>query len=332
MKEWFQLSEKDRKEVLIQTSASSGLPPAAIEKDWWVMIALQAIFNSEYANHIVFKGGTSLSKAWKIIERFSEDIDLAIDRSYFGFGGPLNRSQVKTLRKASCKFISEEFIKKIETKLTEQDVKEFELDILSFEESDTDPIAIELKYNSLTETNPYLKPRILIEISSRSLRNPFEYKHLQSIISEKYPSQTFIDKPIEVPTVLPSRTFLEKIFLLHEEFQKPPNRPIRSNRMTRHLYDISKLMDTEFYENAITDFDLYNNIIEHRKMLTKISWVDYSKHQPKTLNFIPPDSIIADWEMDYSKMQESMFYGITEPFDELISKLKKLNQKFNIMG
>lgn len=329
MKEWFKLSEEDRRIVINQVSTKTGLLPVAIEKDLWVMIALQAIFSTEIANHLVFKGGTSLSKAWGIIERFSEDIDLAIDRSFFGFEGDLSRTQVKHLRKASCKYVDQKFPSLLKKALLDNGVKEFELTVTEFEESDTDPLAIELRYNSLVEKQDYLQPRILIEISSRSLIEPFENKELSSIISTLYPKEKFIDKPIIVPTVTPARTLIEKMFLLHEEFQKPKDKKNRSERMTRHLYDISRLMDTKYLEEAISNKDLYNTIISHRSKLTKISWVDYNSHNYKTLNFIPPSEIINEYEKDYSAMKESMFYGKTESFDDLIKKLKKLNNRIN---
>lgn len=329
MKEWFNLSESDRKEVIIQTSIDNGLPAAAIEKDWWVVAVLRAIFTTKYAEHLVFKGGTSLSKAWGLIERFSEDIDLAMDRSFFGFGGALNRTKVSHLRKASCKFASEIFPDELSKTLKEQGVKDFSIHIGAFEDSDTDPIAIEIRYDSLVERIEYLEPRILVEISSRSLRDPFENRDIVSFIGEKYQGQSFADKPIEVPTVLPTRTFLEKLFLLHEEFQKPKTRPIFSKRMTRHLYDISKLMDTEFGEAALKDKKLYSEIVEHRSILTRISWMDYSAHARKTLDFIPPDRVMKEWKKDYEDMDESMFYGKTEPFEELIDKLKALRERIN---
>lgn len=329
MKEWFSLSESDRKEAIIQTSIDKGLPAAAIEKDWWVVTVLRAIFATKYAEHLVFKGGTSLSKAWGLIERFSEDIDLAMDRSFFDFGGALNRTKVSHLRKASCKFASEVFPDELSKTLKAQGVKDFSIHIGAFEDSDTDPIAIEIRYDSLVERMEYLEPRILVEISSRSLRDPFENRDIVSFIGEKYKGQPFADKPIKVPTVLPTRTFLEKLFLLHEEFQKPKTRPILSKRMTRHLYDISKLMDTEFGEAALKDKKLYSDIVEHRSVLTRISWMDYSTHAKKTLDFIPPDRVMKEWEKDYEDMDESMFYGKTEPFEELINKLRALRERIN---
>lgn len=119
------------------------------------------------------------------------------------------------------------------------------------------------------------------------------------------------------------------MFLLHEEFQKPKDRKIRSERMTRHLYDISKLMETEYLEKAISDRELYDTIIKHRSKLTKISWVDYDKHSYSTLSFIPPKEIIDDYAKDYEAMKESMFYGETDSFENLMKKLKRLNDRIN---
>ena len=134
------------------------------------------------------------------------------------------------------------------------------------------------------------------------------------------------EEDIEVifPTVIPTRTFLEKIFLLHEEFQK--ERP-RSNRMSRHLYDLQKIMDTEFGK-AIADRELYNSIVNHRSIFNKVEGVNYELHNPSTLSFIPPESIINDWEKDYNSMQEHFIYENNSlSFEELILKMKELTKR-----
>ena len=326
---WFDLSEADQKDIIAQTSTKANLPEAAVEKDLWVMLVLNAIFNSEYAPHLVFKGGTSLSKAWKVIDRFSEDIDLAIDRAFFGFDGALKRSKVKKLRKASCKFANETFTQVLESELSSLGAKNFSISTLDFEDSDTDPIAIEIKFQSVTEKIDYLKPRILVELSSRSLREPYEMRKLQSHITEEFPNDNFADVPREFPCVTPVRTMIEKMFLLHEEFQKSGDKRMRSDRMTRHLFDLDKLSQTEYCAEALQDKKLYQTIIEHREMLTNISWVDYSLHKHGTLNFIPPDSAMDEWENDFNSMKESMFRGETGSFEELIVRLKELNALFN---
>lgn len=116
---WLTLSRERRVEILNQATELTGLPAIAIEKDWWVSLCLNASFSLPYSKNIVFKGGTSLSKGWDLIERFSEDIDLAIDRKFFGFEGDISKTQIRKLRKQSCEFISTEFLKGLTQTLTD---------------------------------------------------------------------------------------------------------------------------------------------------------------------------------------------------------------------
>lgn len=116
---WLTLSKERRIEILNQATELTGLPLVAIEKDWWVTLALNASFSLSYSKNIVFKGGTSLSKGWNLIERFSEDIDLAIDRKFFGFEGDISKTQIKNLRKQSCEFISTTFLSDLTQTLAE---------------------------------------------------------------------------------------------------------------------------------------------------------------------------------------------------------------------
>ena len=324
---WLRLNDRDKAEIFIQTSNQLGLPSAAVEKDWWVIMVLRALFNSEVSDQLLFKGGTSLSKSWGLIERFSEDIDLAINRGYFGYEGELSKTKISRLRKAACTFASTTLPDMLKNELEQIGIHEFEMRILPFEDSDTDPIAIEVAYPSLTEANEYLTPRVLVEISARSLTDPYEVRTLRSFVAETYTDSDFADPAIQIPSVHPKRTFLEKIFLLHEEFQKQENRAIESKRKTRHLYDISKIMDTEHYKEAIHDIELYKTIIAHREKFNNISWLDYSTLQPKTISFIPPESELANWKRDYQDMSESMFYGDTMPFEELIIRLRNLQEE-----
>lgn len=329
MEEWFKQSEEDQRLIIEQTSIKMGLSTTAIEKDFWVMLALNAIYKTKYAPYLVFKGGTSLSKAWNLIQRFSEDIDLALDRKYLGFTGDLGKNQLTKLRKTACNLVTNDFKTDLEKMLTKMGVEGFKITHVGFERSDTDPVAIELKYKSITDKNEYLKPQVLIEISARSLREPFQNQPMKSHISESFRNEPFSDAEIEVPTVLPKRTFIEKMFLLHEEFQKPEGREIRSHRMTRHLYDLGKIIDSGIAKEAIDDQNLYRTIVKHHEMLTKVSWVDYTNHAPQTINFIPPDKAIKAWSEDYKAMSESMFQGEVLPFEELMKKLKAFNDELN---
>lgn len=113
-----------------------------------------------------------------------------------------------------------------------------------------EPVQISVFYESRTLPSAYTSPRVKIEIGSRSMREPYTNRQFSSLVGQNYPDSSFADTPVTFPCVLPERTFLEKVFLLHEEFQKPIPE-IRVNRLSRHLYDIEKLMSTEHAENAL---------------------------------------------------------------------------------
>ncbi|HEX2901255.1 MAG TPA: nucleotidyl transferase AbiEii/AbiGii toxin family protein, partial [Bacteroidia bacterium] len=94
MMEWCKLASNRKRTILDEIASRAGLPGQAIEKDWWVTQCLRAVFQTSVSEHIVFKGGTSLSKGWGLIERFSEDIDLSVSRDYLGYGGELSSNQL----------------------------------------------------------------------------------------------------------------------------------------------------------------------------------------------------------------------------------------------
>lgn len=147
-------------------------PPAAVEKDWWVVRTLELVFQLEVGPHTVFKGGTSLSKAWGLIDRFSEDVDLALDRNYLGFGEELSASQVKKLREHSYSYILETFSPQLKKIFQEADFDNVKINPAETTSNDQDPLIIVVNYPSVTEISQYLQPRVLIEIGSRSLMEP----------------------------------------------------------------------------------------------------------------------------------------------------------------
>ena len=330
IKTWNTIKPDDKVAIYVETGEKTGLPAAAIEKDWWVTLALSVVFETEFAEHLVFKGGTSLSKGWNIIERFSEDIDLAIDRSFLGFQEELSKTQVKKLRKASCSFISNEFAKAITARIKELGIPDITIGVQDFNDSDTDPLVVEINYQSLTDASPYLQPRVLIEVGARSLMEPNEEKEIQSLVGSQFSDKNFADKPILIPAVLPKRTFLEKAFLLHEEFLKPTEH-MRVERLSRHLYDLDKLINTQHGEDALNDPELYKSIVTHREMFNQIRGIDYANHQPDKIDFVPPKDIIEKWEKDYTAMQESMIYGDSKSFKELISSIETIKERFRRM-
>ena len=168
----------------------------------------------------------------------------------------------------------------------------------------------------------------MVEVGSRSLIEPFTNRTFATMVTEKYSEQPFSDKPVKIPTVNPERTFLEKIFLLHEELQRPDEKK-RVNGLSRHLYDIEVLSRIEFAEKALKGPDLYNTIVEHRRKFNRISGVNFDDHSPDKIAFVPPDVVLSEWEADYNQMRESMIYGEALPFERLIENLKALQSNIN---
>lgn len=331
LKEWFQLPDETKIRLFAETSRQIGLPSSsAAEKDWWVVQTLAVIFSMDCASRkhsgLIFKGGTSLSKGWNLIQRFSEDIDLALDREFLGFIGELSKQDIKKLRRKSFQFITEVFIEELKTKFAELGFKEVTVKYRAVENHDQDPLIIEIYYNKLTETDTYLKPGVLVEVGCRSLKEPFTQRTFGTFISQIYSDNLFTDNPITIPVVNPERTFWEKVFLLHEEFQKADGK-IRVARLSRHLYDIEKLSQTEYAKAALKDTKLYNTIVRHRRKFTAVSSIDYDKHKPENIMFIPPDNLLPLWRKDYQDMVSSMIYGEPLPFDELINRLTELQKR-----
>ncbi|PWA04019.1 nucleotidyl transferase AbiEii/AbiGii toxin family protein [Flavobacterium psychrotolerans] len=326
---WLTLSKERRIEILNQATELTGLPSVAIEKDWWVTLALNASFSLPYSKNIVFKGGTSLSKGWNLIERFSEDIDLAIDRKFFGFEGEISKTQIKNLRKESCEFISTTFLDDLTKIFNEWEViDECKLIAQPVKDSDKDPQVIEIHYNSVIDTSEYLPQRVLIEVSSRSLMEPIEAREINSILSDNFPQQGFATVPFAIATVLPQRTFLEKVFLLHEEFSQETEK-IRIDRLSRHLYDLEKLMDTEHGIEALKNKKLYKNIVAHREKFNPLRGLGYANHISNKISIIPPDSVMKNYEMDYEAMTRFMIYGDSLKFDQLMKRILELQLRIN---
>ena len=325
---WLSLPEATRLNIFTNTAAQVGLPAIAIEKDWWVVHTLSLIFSIKYAPQIIFKGGTSLSKGWNLIQRFSEDIDLALNREHLGFTGILSKADVRRLRRKSYEFITTTFAPELQVAFTQAGFTEVLVKYREVENHDEDPLIIEIYYPKLTEQDTYLKPGVLVEIGSRSLREPNTLRTFGTWVAESYTDSPFADKAITLPVVNPERTFLEKIFLLHEEFQKSPEK-MRVNRLSRHLYDIEKLSNYGYDTIALQNAELYNTIVSHRSRFTPISGVDFANHRPDKIAFIPPVHLQADWEKDYRQMQENMIYSESLPFTQLIKKLTDLQKKIN---
>lgn len=331
MNNYFQLSKEQQQMVLTQAANKTGLPVQAVEKDLWVTVVLQMVFALPVANHLVFKGGTSLSKVWKVIRRFSEDIDLAIDPSIWGFEGDLTKKQIKRLRKASSIFVRDELCLSLKGVVSETGMEKW-LQVEADPDGEGDgtypePRMIHVRYKSLFNENlPYLHSEVKLEVGARSLLEPTAKAAVTSVIEDVLPISTTI-KQVMIPTALAEKTFLEKTFLLHELFSAQSSR--EANRKSRHLYDLAQIMNTDIASRAIADDDLWNTIHHHRELFTSMSGVDYTPDIRKRIRLLPPDDVIDDWRSDYKDMQSSMIYGEKPTFTELMKKMRELENLFH---
>ncbi len=331
------LSKEDRIDVLDRVSTELNIRQReAIEKDWWVTTVLRALFCLPYAKHLSFKGGTSLSKCWHLIDRFSEDIDIAIDREYLGFSGALSKTQISDrLRRRACAFVRENMQYDLAEQLYQNGIPKdmFKVNVDITPVTTTDPETIDINYDSILsfsvdgrDGNWYILPKVKIEVSGRSMSEPVNEIAIDSMIDQVYPRAPFTESKFMIRAVLPERTFLEKIFLLHEEFAKPKEL-VRTERMSRHIYDIGQMLKTPIADRAINDTELYHQIVEHRRTFIGLRGFDYDTLYPATLNIIPPPSVIEQWKEDYENMQLHMIYGESVSFEDLVKNLKKLNDK-----
>jgi predicted nucleotidyltransferase component of viral defense system len=331
MNKFTDLQEVERIKLIGGLTLQHNLSTVAIEKDWWITAVLRALYTLPYAENLSFKGGTSLSKCYNLIERFSEDVDIAINREFLGFIGTLSKTQISDrLRRAACSFVREKLqfdvVKELENQGINTDLFSVEVDITPI--STTDPEIVEVRYKSLFPASNYIKPIVKLEVSGRSMNEPLRKITLQSFVDEAYSENPFAEKPFEVNAVVPERTFWEKICLLHEEFAKPQEF-MRTERMSRHLYDLERMCDTDIIEKALSDKELHKIIVEHRRIFIGLKDFDYSTLAPKAIKIIPPENTINDWRKDYETMRETMIYGNSLSFNKLIEKITQLNERIN---
>jgi hypothetical protein len=253
---WLKLTKEQRKATINQAVKLSGINAKAIEKDWWVTLTLKALFQSAYSKYIVFKGGTSLSKCWKLIARFSEDIDIALSPELFGMTYIENpsKSAVNRLKRKGCSFTSNELKSELKNQILALGVPDdmfiTEAAPVPQRSPDTDPQTLYIRYHSLYEHNDYIADEIKVESSVRSLQVPHTTVHIHSMLNEINPNPAYNEGPFKVDAIEPKKTFIEKAFLLHEEFGKPDRSKIRFERMSRHLYDLGEIMNTTFGREA----------------------------------------------------------------------------------
>ena len=331
MNNYFILPKLQQRQILEQATLRIKLPVQAIEKDIWVSTILQIIFSLPVAQHLIFKGGTSLSKAWGLINRFSEDIDLAVGRALFELEGDLTKKGIKKLRKRSSIFVRDDLFIMLQDALKQYGLADkCTLTVEPDGEGDNtypEPRKIFIAYESAyDEQLDYLRPIVMLEVGARSLVEPYEQVQVHSMVEGIFPSITTTLVNSNISTAIPAKTMVEKMFLLHELFSVPGH-GTRAERKSRHLYDLYQMMQQDFAQEAITNDALWESIRHHREVFTSVLGVDYSGDVRQRICLLPREDIVAIWQSDYETMRSSMIHGSAPTWDELIEQITILQNK-----
>ena len=337
MDAFLELSVDDRREACREAESKTRLRAASIEKDFWVCWTLRELFTlPQWGPHFTFKGGTSLSKAWQLIDRFSEDIDVVIDRQFLGFGGEHSpeyapsrkkrRQLLDALKSASQTQIRESLQPALGSRIGEK------LPVgadwrLEIDPADPDVQTLLFRYPTAFDSEDYVPSMVKIELGARSDTDPVETPQIEPYLAETFP-ELLGPSRFAVRAVAARRTFWEKAMLLHEETYRPPEKR-RGVRLSRHYYDLWCLISRGIAEQALADAGLFERIVAHREVFFRYNWLDYATLRRGALRLLPLEEQRAAWAQDYAAMRETMFFGEAPDFDEILSVVGDFERSFN---
>ena len=329
-KNFFELSEQEIKMLIDKTAEEMNINKAIVEKDLWVCIVIDYLFNkSIYKDVLTFKGGTSLSKCFNIIERFSEDIDLILDWTCLGIDKDepmLERSNTQQdkyndeINNKAAIFIKDNLLEDIKIGLSKFTNKEIKVEI-----DDKEDLVINFYYPRMYEDNSILQ-YVRLEIGPLAALTPSSEVYIEPYINQVIPDEYKIE-PIKVLTVNPERTFWEKATILHRE----ANRPLEKNlpkRYARHYYDLFMFMKTSYYKMALKNKKLLEKVIEFKKKFYRDNWANYDECLKRNFKLMPNIERFDELENDYNSMKE-MIYGKTPSFEEILNELAKMEEEIN---
>jgi len=333
----------DRADLFVVTSKSRGLTSEMIEKDFWVCWTLKRLFTlPDPPAKLLFKGGTSLSKVFGVIERFSEDVDLSFDRAGLGFGGesdPLNATTGKR-RKHGLEALAQTCQRVVREQLLPQLVAVFGDALaqapsttwsLKLAHDDPDCQTLLFRYPSSIRSRPadepaYIQPVVRLEIGARSDHWPVVKATVSPYAAEEFPDM-FKRPRCKVLALAAERTFWEKAMLLHMWYHAPADKRFR-DRQSRHYYDVVQLYEHKSGKAAVKDIDLLLKVARHKEVFFPAAWARYADARPGTLRLVPPDARLTELEQDYRKMRE-MIFGEPPAFEHLLEVLRKIERQVN---
>ena len=337
------LPARDRAALFGETGATRGVADTIIEKDFWVCWTLRRLFEqSENAPTLVFKGGTSLSKAFNAIRRFSEDIDLSFDRADLGYTGDRDPEKEGLSRKKVGQLI-DDLVRDVELHIAEKLLPELRASIVrqlgeptngewSLEIDGADAQTVNFHYPTALaaaeyESMGYITPRVKLELGARGDPWPTEERVIRPYAADDYPD--FFENPDSTVVVLSARrTFWEKATALHAEAHRPTESPT-PQYFSRHYYDLAMLLDTDEGKAAATDFELLAHVAEHKAIFFRSGWASYDTARPGSLRLLPDEARIKDLRADYRAMAPMMFDESPPSFDDILAKVAALQETIN---
>lgn len=325
------LPPEERSEILANFAFESGTTAGILEKDVWICWCLETIFKMPNRKTMAFKGGTSLSKAYNAISRFSEDVDVTIDHrglrpSINPFDTSLSTNQRKRdaeeLKKALCEYVIGFVAPYFQTEVS----KQFPDQNITVEVVKVGEELHVLYPSALSSPNPYVKERVKIEFGGRNITDPKEQHEIVPTLAQFAPDLHFPSSWVDV--LSGERTFWEKATLAHVECNKPSVRD--AERLSRHWYDLFILADHEIGRAAVRNSALLQDVIKYKKVFYGSATANYDDCAAGGLKLLPNAEGIASLRADYQAMVGAgMIYGLTPGFDEIMERLAILETEIN---
>lgn len=322
MNDFLNYTVAEQRLFITEAAAKRGISSVIIEKDFWVCFVLDKLFQSPYGDYMTFKGGTSLSKVYKIIDRFSEDIDLTLGKDFINSFGNATSVAPGKISKQCKKVIKERLLPDIQEMLNN-----YGTCVLDPNEDQT----ILFSYKSCLEqgAHDYILKNVKIELGARGQREPNSRQVITPYIAEILP-QVFENGPpaITVTALSAERTFWEKATILHSIAHQPEERKLQP-RMCRHYHDLYAISQhTNILDAALADIDLLNQVVLHKHDYFKEQWDWYPTAIRGSFKLVPPDHLLKDLSEDYQKTG-AMFFDEPMAYEELIEGLQQLENRIN---
>lgn len=329
MREFATLPQEDRADALIVAARQKGMHPAIVEKDFWVCWALDYLFGeSAFRDSFAFKGGTSLSKGFGLIERFSEDIDLIFDWRLLGYGidDPWEKRSntkqdafVRQINEDAASFLREKLMPEMQAYLDGRNIANASLRI-----DGDDPQTLRFFYPQSFSDDSILQ-EIRLETGALAAWTPTTMAHVGPYIAEEFP-KAFAQPETSVLTVSPERTFWEKATILHKEAFRTNGR--FPSRYSRHYYDLYKLAHSDVKTRALNDASLLKSVVDFKMTFWRSNAARYDLCVPGTLKLMPPKDSMPLVEQDYASMR-NMIFGDAPDFDDLMLGIFELESEIN---